>query len=104
MTKKIPITDQQKPMILTPGRIITMVLDPSEITCPICEENSPNLIYAEKSQKNAILLCVEAAQRIQVRLKECPQCKLKVSYKDHDKHVFNFNDSLVISHRLLDRW
>ena len=90
-------------MILLPGMRINMLLEPSEVTCPVCE-NKPTLICAERAEKNALLLCVESTQHIQVRVKECPQCKLKVSYKDHDKNVFNFNDNLVFSHRLLDKW
>ena len=83
-------------MVLTPdGKPVEMELDPSETTCPVCVEPA-TLVYASKFRKRALLVCVEAVQYITVRVKICPTCGLKVSYKDHDKHVFNYNDSLVI--------
>ena len=90
-------------MVILPGVKLQIVLDPMEVTCPICETNE-TLIYSERSERNALLLCVEETQIIQVRVKECPLCKLKVSYKDHEKNIFNYNDNLVFSHRLLDKW
>ena len=104
MNKRIARSADPKPMILQPGRdVIIMELDPSEITCPICP-NDYILEYSARSQMNSILLCVEGTQSIRVKIKQCPNCKLKVSYKDSDKAVFNFNDNLIISHRLLERW
>ena len=104
MNKRIPRSADLKQMILQPGgNIISMELEPSEITCPICPEHYI-WEYSARSQMNSILLCVEGTQSIRVKVKQCPNCKLKVSYKDSDKAVFNFNDNLIISHRLLERW
>lgn len=90
-------------MIVSPGNPLRMILEPSETTCPICP-GEIGLELSERSEKNALLLCVEGTQSIQIRTKRCPECDLKVSYKDNDKYAFNFNDNLVLSHRLLERW
>ncbi len=92
-----------KPQVIISRSPANLILVPSELNCPICPL-APPLSKPMLKNNNALLLCVEGFDNIEIFVKKCKDCGLEVSYKDYDLNIFNFNDNLVMSHRLLDRW
>ena len=87
--------------VVVPGTTVSLKLIPSESFCPFC--NSPLSPKCLK-RRNALLLCLDGIGSVQTFVKTCSGCEATISYHDHELGVFNYDNNLVISFALLDRW
>lgn len=101
--KKIPSNTKWTKVVIE-GKPTNLKLVPSEIVCPFCWDENIPLTNPKLKRRTALLLCIDGIGSVETYTRTCPQCSAIVSYHDHGLGVFNFDNNLVLSFALLDRW